>query len=236
MLYNNTNIRYHIFKELLKHRRQINKTNLDRINDYAIPVFSGISTALLAKSIQGNFLQNADSGVQILFFLIAPALLYFITYYISRYAIFVYKNKMLPYLWQTKISNSNDIEEEKERTAKFDYEVTNLVQSSYILITEPVKDKTLKNYNLMLSIFYATNAIKDIEKSLLPNKIQVSSNRIAFVLHVLKETIRLQIQNECGNAKIFHNEILNVISFYNSIIEELNNLYNLNITKIETTS
>lgn len=88
----------------------------------------------------------------------------------------------------------------------------------------------------MLSIFYATNAIKDIEKSLLPNKIQVSCNRIVFVLHVLKKTIRLQIQNECGNAKIFHNEILNVISFYNSTIEELNNLYNLNITKIETTS
>lgn len=78
--------------------------------------------------------------------------------------------------------------------------------------------------------------LKISKSRLLPNKIQVSCNRIVFVLHVLKKTIRLQIQNECGNAKIFHNEILNVISFYNSTIEELNNLYNLNITKIETTS
>nr|DAM61263.1 MAG TPA: hypothetical protein [Caudoviricetes sp.] len=236
MLYNNTNIRYHIFKELLKHRREINKTNLDRINDFAIPVFSGISTALLATSIQSIFFEDTPSGFLILFYIIAPALLYLITYKISQYAIIIYKNKIFPYLWQTKISNSNDIEEEKERTAKFDYEVNNLVRSSYTLIRYQVKDEILNNYNLMLSIFYANNAIKDLEKSLLPQEIHVSSNRIMFVLHMLREAINLQIQREYKKKTIFHDEILNVISSYNSLIETLNNIYKLNIDQIETLS
>jgi hypothetical protein len=74
---NNTNIRYHIFKELLKHRRQINKTNLDRINDFAIPVFSGISTALLSKVTEEEFINPVGPIYRILFYLIIPALIYF---------------------------------------------------------------------------------------------------------------------------------------------------------------
>lgn len=231
---NNTNIRYHIFKELLKHRRQINKTNLDRINDFAIPVFSGISTTLLAKTIEEECINAVEPGYRILFYLIIPALLYLLIYNASRYIIIIYKNKILPYLRQTKISTTNRIEEEKERTAKFDYEVSNLVQSSYVLITEKVEDKILADYNLMLSIFYATNAIKDLEKSLLPDMIYVSINRINFILYTLKESINLQRKRE--NNELFNAEILNAISSYNTLVEELNKVYNLNIAKIETAS
>ena len=231
MNYNNTNIRYHIFKELLKHRRQVNKTNLDRINDFAIPVFSGIITTLLSKVIEEEFI-NVGPIYRILFYLIIPALLYLLIYNASRYIIIIYKNKILPYFRQTKIRTTNRAEEEKERTAKFDYEVNNLVQSSYVLITEKVEDKILATYNLMLSIFYATNAIKDLEKSLLPDMIHVSISRIDVILCTLKESINLQRKRE--NNERFNSEILNVISSYNALVEELNKVYNLNIVKIET--
>lgn len=234
MNYNNTNIRYHIFKELLKHRRQINKTNLDRINDFAIPVFSGISTALLSKVTEEEFINPVGPIYRILFYLIIPALIYFFIYNVSRCIITVYKDKILPYLKQTKTSATNRTEEEKERTAKFDYEVSNLVQFSYVLITEKVEDKILADYNLMLSIFYATNAIKDLEKSLLPDKIHVSTNRINFILYTLKECVNLQQKRE--NNELFNAEILNAVSSYNTLVEELNKVYNLNIAKIEKAS
>lgn len=229
---NNTNIRFHIFKELSKHRKNINKTNLERVNDFAIPVFAGVSTTLLTKTIETEFI--SDSIYRIIFYLIAPALLYLIIYNFSRFIIKHFKNNFLPYWRQTKTKDYESLKEEQEENiARFDYEVSNLVHSSYALIIEKNSNQLLHEYNLMQSILYATNAVKNIEKSLLPNKLSIPCSRIDFILRAINKTILLQL--ECKGNEKFNNEILNIISSYNSLIETINDVYNLDINKIETT-
>lgn len=232
----NTNIRYHIFKELSKYRKFITKSSLDRINDFAVPVFAGLSTALLSQAIEQFF--DIEDWWRILFYFFTPIVLYIAIYKVSKLTVYLYRYKYRPTKGNQIAKVENEIADIEERKAKFDYEVIKLMYASFTLILEGddlVKkesenrkdDSILQEYYLMESVLHLSRALVKTSEVLLPYKIDIPTSRIQFVLKMASEIITLQRSNPFeGN---YSENITSIIADYDRIIEAVNEMYSLKL-------
>lgn len=235
MNYNqNTNIRYHIYKELDQYRKYTEEKGVDQMNSFAVSVFSAVCSSFMTVAIRESLLFGSSLWV----YIIAPLLIYFVIYSFSRRFLKWYYSSVRS-LWGAQNSkdkkNNSILKEQKIRAAKYNYEIVNLVAMAHDLISEDVSNEILKEYNYMESIFYIENALKKSKKlferqdpiteSLLP------SVRIVIVMNAVNAIIRKQWK-ECGDGKL-KNEIKNVISLYNNMEKPLKEIYKINLERIE---
>lgn len=226
----NTNIRYHISKELSRHRELEEKKNLDRLNDFAIPVFSGVSSSFFAIELQNYPLLN-----HMWIKLIAPIILYIFFYYLSKKVVSLCSSIRKYYGKQTKkSSNSEASRTEEDRAAKFNYEVICLVQIAYTLVKNLTDSDDVLQNKLYISdvIFYTKNALRKSNEVLFSYSVGISNyhlniNRITTTLDLVRFILQKLKDNE-----YFSDEVSDLIILYTNMKEPLKRLYNIDIEPI----
>lgn len=225
----NTNIRYHIFKEFSKHREFEERKNLNKINEFSIPVFSGICSSFITVALKG-VMGNCGTWLYIL----APVVLYFSIYKLTNFIIKWWNDNITSKYGKHTIKESkNNIDRDKEeRAAKFNYEVVNLVQVSYSLVIDKKSDALLDKLSVIEIIFYLNNVLRKINESLFKysmriDESKVPSNKISVVMEMI-----YFILCELKNNNEFSEDIGLLINSYAQMSKILTDMYGVNLKKI----
>ena len=164
-----TNIRYHIYKELSKNRKLQEKKGPERINEIAIPIITGIVVVFITNKCQ-NWL-NELSALMYFVAVVITIIVYGTLLEILKWLFYKYENDIKPNrnpIIKRNTGNKEFSTELEEYAAKFNYEVTYLVESAYCQINEvDTQDKLILDISLLNALFCIKNAIRKIQESIL---------------------------------------------------------------------
>lgn len=225
---NHTNIRYYIFKELLKHRELIEKQDSKKISDFAIPVFSGISATLMSNEIAKILFVKGFVQI-LLFYLVIPTFIYIFLYCISSYIIKLYEKALYYFGNQTEKETLDKI---KVCEYKFNYEITNLIYISYQFATNKSDDIIVHEYDLFEAVFYLHKSLIKLQKSLpYIYSTKELDNRFLFFINMMKETI-IKLYHDKDYAKI-QNDVISMTTLYNDVVDSINKKHKTSIQPME---
>lgn len=222
-----TNIRYHIYRELAKYQKKQEQRRSAVINDFAVPVFSGV-VAALASSVCSDFL--FDNLIdKIIYKILIPILVYIIVLCVARKIVFFLESAG-KYFLSLKIKNTKDFfDQEDDLAAKFNYEVSYLVKTAYLLTLENSEDRWLLKMNSVEACFYISNALRKISESILIVDIRiaadrVSCNRVNVVMNMIHDAL-INIENRNYNI----NDVYLLKRKYENFREPIENLYKISL-------
>lgn len=210
-----TTIRYHIFKEFSKHRKLQEKRSSDRIIEFAIPILSGLIVQLCVIKFR-NEIDYAKCWEFSLYILIIIAcfmiLVLFLKKLYSGLNQFI-KNKH-PYRSLNHKKNEAEIEED---AARFNYEVTYLVEAAYHIVKNlENNDNVETKLKMQNAIFCVKKADEKIKQSLMSSS-DIMTN--AEVSHTMVSTVFEMIDTIITKLKEFSNKT-------NLFIDEVDDLRN----------
>lgn len=217
---NYSTIRYHIYRELYKYLLEQEKNRASILNQFSIPLFSGLAATLIASIIK-------DPSRYIIYILIG----YWVLLCVSLGLVRFYRYIKLRY-FPRKATRLCGITEEEIYAAKFNYEITYLVKTSYLQMLDLSDDIELKELQLIEVYFNLKNALRKINESLirysygridedfiLPRKLEVVYNMICYTIAKLK--------NECP----YKCDLSTLEENYRIIRKSLMEIYDINLAK-----
>lgn len=228
-----TNIRYHIYKELSKYRKFQEKHRADRIDEIAIPIITGIVVILITNRWTPRL--NGISDSCYIGFIIVMTIVYGLLLKILKFLFYYYVNKIKPNANPIKRIKADDKEfspKQEEDAAKFNYEVTYLVESAYNQINRiDTQDKYLYRITLLNTLFCIKNALRKIQESLLGdsgriNTGLVSASMIKLVLEMVEATLN-KIQEYSSADKLYTEDADFIMGKYRDIEEQIKDKYNI---------
>lgn len=185
---NYSTIRYHIYKELYKYLLEQEKNKTSILNQFSIPLFSGLAVTLLSGFIKDS------SWYSLVYILIGYWVLICLGFGLIKF----FRHLKLKY-YPRKKSRFLGVTEEEIYAAKFNYEITSLVKTSYIQLLDLSDDYKLKQLQLIEVCFNLKNALRKINESLirysrgkistefiLPKKLEVVFNMIHYSIEKMK--------------------------------------------------
>lgn len=224
-----TNIRYHIYRELAKYAEKQEQRRSAVINDFAVPIFSGVVVALIVSFI--SKIKFDDLTQEILFRIIIPIAVYVVTIIIARKAVLYTENHIIPNLSPLKNNSAENIgRHQDEYAAKFNYEVTYLVKTAYILSKDTENgDDWLLRMNTVETCFYISNALRKISESIVAidckqSNNAVTSNRVYVVMNMIYETL-----SNIEKRSTFQEDIEPLKKRYNDFTETLEDNYQIEL-------
>lgn len=188
-----TNIRYHIYRELAKYHKKQEQRRSAVINDFAIPVFSGVVAALAASLSSGIEFDNLSH--EIFAKLAIPITAYILVLIIARPVVFFLESHIKPNVLFQIIRKKKDVDNRQEDlAAKFNYEVSYLVKAAYMLSKETNEDNWLMRLNTVEACFLISNALRKISESILITDVKVAStlisdNRVEVVMNMIHDSL-----------------------------------------------
>lgn len=228
-----TNIRFHIYKELSKYRKLQERHGTDRINEVAIPIITGIVVVFITNRLASKL--NEINDLCYFGFIVVIAFAYGLLLIIIKYLYFYYVNRIKPNInpiKKTKANNRLFSLKQEEDAAKFNYEVTYLVESAYNQINRvELHDRFLFRMSLLNALFSIKNALRKIQESLLgeSGKISnglVSNSMIELVLDMLGETLNKIKIYSCSND-LYIEDVDFIIGKYKDVEEQIKKIYQL---------
>ena len=222
-----TVIRYHIYRELAKYRKMQEERDSAVINDFAIPVLSGIVVGVVIKAIS----ELIDAFIlKYLIMLAVPLILYFFIL-IALKKLVTYCEKTLkprycPLLNKSKSDFRNN---EEYYVARFNYEVTYLTKIAYNYALEVSDDEWLKRMSVLESCFHIRTALRKISGSLLLSDVRlyahrISSNRVYVVMGMLHEALERVEQ-----TSLYLDEVEKLKQHYEDLREPIEELYQIEL-------
>lgn len=185
-----TNIRYHIYRELDKYQKKQEERRSAVINEFAVPVFSGVVATLVASFLSS--IEYEGLTQDILYQIIVPIIVYIVILFFARKVVIYTETHIMPNINPLKNNGKGDIDRYlEEYAAKFNFEVTYLVKTAYLLTKESAieEDELLLRMNTEEVCFYISNALRKISESILlldgHTSSKVTSNRVSVVMDII---------------------------------------------------
>lgn len=226
-----TNIRYHIYKEFDKYNKSKKQSTSDRINEFSIPILTGGIVFLLTEKCIEN-LNLKWYGYLLLIILIC--LIYAIVLKLLKVLLYKYENNIKPNVFAVIRKTKAEFELTQEvSAAKFNYEVTYLVQCAYNQLNELNDgDQLMYNLTVLKIIFYVENSLRKTEEALAgyPKRLKetfVYTSMIQAVMNMVCCIIDRMLVINKGSSSCYANEISNLLYMYNNVVEKLNKLYEM---------
>jgi len=223
-----TNIRYHIYKELSKYRRLQEKRRADRVNEIAIPILTGIVVVLITNWLILRFHEICGLYYFLLIFIISVGFWIILLMIKSIYD--CWENKIRPNLFPIIRISPEDKEFspiQEDDAAKFNYEVTYLVESAYSQVQRiEVLDEFLFNFSLLNILFSIKNALRKMNESLLGrsgklNNGLVSYSMIKVVLEMISTTLSRIQSYDKNKTERYSDDIEFIIGLYDDIRRQI---------------
>lgn len=222
-----TVIRYHIYRELAKYRKMQEERDSAVINDFAIPVLSGIVVGVVIKAIS----ELIDAFIlKYLIMLAVPLILYFFILIglkkLVTYCEKTLKPRYCPLLNKSKSDFKNN---EEYYVARFNYEVTYLTKIAYNYALEVSDDEWLKRMSVLESCFHIRTALRKVSGSLLLSDVRlyahrISSNRVYVVMGMLHEALERVEQ-----TSLYLDEVEKLKRHYEDLREPIEELYQIEL-------
>lgn len=185
---NYSTIRYHIYRELYKYLLEQEKNKASVLNQFSIPIFSGLAVILISNIYEMN------SWRHLAYILIG----YWALLCVSLGLVKLYKFIKLRH-FPRKRTRLLGVTEEEIYAAKFNYEITYLVKTSYSQLLDLSRDNKFRQLQLIEVCFNLKNALRKINESLirysngrissefiLPKKLEIVFNMIYYSIERLK--------------------------------------------------
>lgn len=230
-----TNIRYHIYKELSKYRQLQEKRGADRINEFAVPILTGILVIVITSSLQ-NILEKKGILFYI-FLIIAIPVIYILLLAILKRFFYLWENSVKPNL--SPVKNVDEItfkSRQEEYAAKFNYEVTYLVEAAYVQVQNlTCQDNLLLRIGLLNISFCVRNILRKIRESLIEHSWKigsgfVSDNMIVVVMEMTFEIIKRMQEYSNKNNNIYLDEISLLQEKYDRLKLQIEKVYDIDIS------
>ena len=222
-----TVIRYHIYRELAKYREMQEERDSAVINDFAIPVLSGIVVGIVIKVIRECM---NDFIYKYIILLVVPIVLYVLILIGLKRLVAYYEKKLKPkYCPLLNKSKSDFRNNEEYYVARFNYEVTYLTKIAYNYALEVSDDEWLKRMSVLESCFHIRTALRKISGSLLLSDVRlyahrISSNRVYVVMGMLHEALEKNAQ-----TSIYLDEVEKLKQHYEDLREPIEELYQMKL-------
>lgn len=219
----NSNIRYHIFKELFKYQQRVGTNKKSILADITIPIFSGVITIIIvpyASKLTLNVFWNI-----ILLLCIYPTLFAFI-WLCEKF----WRKRIKPFLYPIETQAKSKYEEEQEiLSAKFHYEVTYLVSLTYKELLCNDNSKLLSDFKIIETCFRLQNAIRKTRESLMKypyplEEFYVSHNKVRVILDLMFDSILKLREIHCEN-KDYISEVDNIQLEYDELAHSMGLYY-----------
>lgn len=233
-----TTIRYHIFKELSKYRQKQKERSSDRIKEIAIPILSGFIVQLFVRRYNDYIVLSDKRGfVLIIIFIIA---LFIISTVVLKFFSNLFDNRIKPYLFPFGNPKKRITNEELESAgARFNYEVTYLIESAYKMALELEKqDSVAAKLSFQNVVFCLETADHKMKKSFevigrainnnkdkaseILGKSKILDSMLQVVLETYKIIIGLLTEYSNNNDNLLSEEISKINGLY-SITDNLAN-------------
>lgn len=218
-------IRYHIYRELYKYQIIQERHKKSVFNEFSIPIFSGLISAVIASEI------TQDSRISTLWVIVVIICIYWVIMTISL--LFVLTCRYIRrYFYPNKKSHLSGMIEEEISAAKFNYEVSYLVETSYSQMLALSTDPQLKYIQMIDVCFNLKNAFRKISESLFlytknNGKIRgdfLIPDKLEAIVNIIYYTIKKLETEKCECT-----EIPSLIMTYNAHQKRISELYNLNL-------
>lgn len=219
----NSNIRYHIFKELFKYQQRIGTNKKSILADITIPIYSGVITIIIAP-YANNFLSNVYWNI--IFLLCIYPILFIFIWLCER----LWRKHIKPFLYPIETQAKSKYEEEQEiLSAKFHYEVTYLVSLTYKELLCSNSSKLLSDFKIIETCFRLQNAIRKTRESLMKypyalDEFYVSHNKVRVILDLMYDSILKLRKIHCENRD-YISEIDNVQLEYDELAQSMGIYY-----------
>ena len=222
-----SNIRYHIYRELSKIQQRQKDDRSQLIDEITVPIFSGVISTCVAGYIEKE-VSNMILFVPII------SLFFLIFLFISKGIVYIYLNRIKPLICplkdQSRIAQKLEAE---SLAAKFNYEVTYLVSTTYTEIQKKDNRQELKDLKLLDTCFYVDNVIRKLQESLLSypyplDESYVSKNKIEAVMNVIY-TIINELRAVSNLPTAYEAEIDRVQIKYDDTLEAIGRMYELKL-------
>ena len=232
-----TTIRYHIFKELSKHREKQKERGTDRIIEFAIPILSGLIVQIFARRWDG-FIRSCSCGSFILtlvglvlLFIIIAALLKLVSIVINDYI----KPFFCPFGFKKRITN----DKLESAGARINYEVTYLVETAYNLAKKMESEDTIASKLSFQNVIFCLESadyklnksmrIINEEKKKAPSvsvsttigASKISSSMIDVILETYKATISVLESFSQKKGNLLSEELGKIKTLYESTEKEI---------------
>lgn len=222
-----TVIRYHIYRELAKYREMQEERDSAVINDFAIPVLSGIVVGIVIKAIS----EYIDGFIpKYLTLLMVPIILYVLILIGLKRLVAYYEKTLKPKYCPLINKNKSDFRNNEEYyVARFNYEVTYLTKIAYNYALEVSDDEWLKRMSVLEACFHISIALRKISGSLLLADVRlyahrISSNRVYVVMGMLHETLERVEQ-----TSLYLDEVEKLKQHYEDLREPIEELYQIEL-------
>ena len=222
---NYSTIRYHIYRELHKYQVEQERRKKSLFNEFSIPVFSGLISAIIASEITQN------SSISATWTIVCIIGTYWLIMIVSLLFISIYKY-FKRYFHPNKTSYLSGIIEEIS-AAKFNYEVSYLVETSYSQMLSLSAEPQLRKLQMIDVCFNLKNALRKISESILAytkNKGDKGKIRPDFLMPEKLEAIMNIIYYTLAKLELEKckcDEITSLIETYNIYQKYISDLYGL---------
>lgn len=225
-----TNIRYHIYRELAKYAEKQEQRRSSIITDFTVPIFSGVVVALIVPVI--SKIEFGCLIEEIFFKVLIPIVVYIFIVIVAGKIVLYVETHIIPNLCPLKNSSTEEIDRHlDDYVAKFNYEVTYLVKTAYILSKDTENgDEWLLRMNTVETCFYISNALRKISESVIAIDCKpssaVTSNRVYVIMSMIFETL-----SNLENRKTFLDDVEPLKKRYNDFTETLEANYQIVLRK-----
>lgn len=223
-----TIIRYHIYRELAKYRKMQEQKSSAIINEFAVPVLSGIVVGIAVNAFSGIHFEC--SVLNYIFMFAGPIFLYVIILIVLKRLMSYYETVIKPNVCSVINKSKKDFRRNEEyHVAKFNYEVTYLTKIAYNYSLEEYNDIWLTRMSILETCFHARNALRKISSSILLADLRlyahrISSNRVYVVMGMLHAALK-----NVGDKSLYSDEVEVLKNQYDSLKMPIEQLYDIKI-------
>ena len=224
----NTIIRYHIYRELAKYRKIQEQRSSVIINEFAVPVLSGIVVGIAVHAFSDIHFEC--SVFNYIFMFAAPIILYVIILIVLKRLMAYYEAVLKPNVCSLINKNEQDFNKNEEYyVAKFNYEVTNLAKIAYNYALEDNNDIWLTRMSVLETCFHVNNALRKISGSILLADVKlyehrISNNRVYVVMGMLHEALE-----KVGHKSLYSDEVELLKHNYEALRKPIEKMYQIEL-------
>lgn len=225
----NTNLRYHISKELEKHRTLLENKKRDDVSPFIAPIASAIASISLSVALAYCQYRNYPVSAHVIIYALSPPICFILIYAGYRYVLKPAACKWYNWIHHRIFKNVPDRCAITEHSVhKFNYEIFNLGYLAYNLSREQDQNHYTNRYNTLESIFYLslsidkTNELNCKYKDII-GKRKIHKSRMKFYCDICRETLKTLEQHNAD--KDLPAEFEDLKFNYNSLIQALNEHY-----------
>lgn len=234
-------VRFHLSKELSRHRKELELKEKYKSNDLLSAIFSSTITIVIAITAKWNEIL-VIGGLEISYNYVIPIVVlvsFPLVYWLAKLALkkrFVWLNKRNPL--NHKYFNADE-EELRKRCNSFNYDIFNQVYFVYSLVkeNESLKEILINRYNVAEAIFNLNRIILEL-KDIFPNgnildrnkKYYIPEYRIVVLIDLLFELFELtrkQLKSESEQLALY--EAFESFKFLIQSISKTINIDNIDI-------